>query len=104
MITDILDAMSEPSGDDGRLSAELRARLRETIAAELRRAWDEAVAAGVPTERLAEVVEQRRREIMSGGVGSDAGSDACSDAGSDVGSDDGENGGDDAVENGRVGN
>jgi hypothetical protein len=87
MITDILDAMSEPSGDDGRLSAEQRARLRETIAAELRRVWDEAVAAGVPADRLAEVVEQRRREIMSAVVGSD----------------DGQDGGDDAVDDGRVG-
>lgn len=67
------------------LSPEQRARLQQTITAELRRAWDEAVADGVPAERLAEVVERRRREILSAGP------------------DDAQHGRDDAVEDDRVG-
>ncbi|GAA0911354.1 hypothetical protein GCM10009557_85660 [Virgisporangium ochraceum] len=67
------------------LTPEQRALLQQTVTAELRRAWDEAVAAGVPAERLVEVVERRRRELLSAGV------------------DDAQHGGDDAVENDRVG-
>ena len=69
------------------LTPEQRARLQETITAELRRAWDEAVGAGVPADRLAEVVERRRRELLSALAGAD-----------DV-----RDGGDDAGDNGRVG-
>jgi hypothetical protein len=84
IIGGILDAMAEPSG--GRLTPEQRALLQQTITAELRRAWDEAVAAGVPAERLAEIVEKRRLEILSAVVVSD----------------DRKNGGDDPVDDDRV--
>jgi hypothetical protein len=86
IIRGILGAMAGTSDDGGRLSPEQRALLREAITAELRRAWDEAVAAGVPAERLAEVVERRRREILSAVLGSD----------------DRQNGGDDTVDDDRV--
>jgi hypothetical protein len=86
IIRGILDAMAGTSGGGSRLSPEQRAVLQHTITVELRRAWDEAVAAGVPAERLAEIVEKRRRELLSAVVGSD----------------DGQDGGDDAADNGRV--
>lgn len=79
-----LDPMAEPSG--GRLTPEQRALLQQTITAELRRAWNEAVSAGVPADQLAEIVENRRRELLSAVLGSD----------------DSENGQDDPVDDGRV--
>jgi hypothetical protein len=90
IIRGTLDAMAGTNGEHppgGPLSPEQRARLQEVITAELRRAWDEAVAAGVPADRLAEVVERRRREILSAVARVE----------------DAQHGGDDAVENHRVG-
>lgn len=84
IIRGILDAMAGTSG--GPLSQEQRALLQQTITAELRRVWDEAVAAGVPPERLAEIVEERRRRILSAVAGGD----------------DRQDGGDDPVDDDRV--
>ena len=83
--------MSGNSGGTGRFSPEQRELLERTITAELRRLWDEAVAAGVPAEALAEVIEQRRQAILSA-LGGSAG-----------GADDGKNGGHDTVDDGRIG-
>jgi hypothetical protein len=73
-------------GTDGpgeRLSAEQRERLTAAIAAELGRVWDAAVAAGVPPEKLAEVVEERRRAIQSEVAGAGSGGDDVEDGGDD---------------------
>jgi hypothetical protein len=42
-----------------------RALLEQVIVAELRRAWDAAVATGASPESLAHIVENRRRAIES---------------------------------------
>ena len=45
-----------------------RELLEQVIVAELRRAWDAAVATGATPESLARIVEERRRAIESTGV------------------------------------
>jgi hypothetical protein len=64
-----------------------RELLEQVIVAELRRAWDSAVAAGATPQSLARIVEERRRAIESAaGLADDV-----------------EHGGDDPVEDRRVG-
>ena len=45
------------------LTPEQRERIQRAILAELRRIRDEALAAGVPPETIARVVEERRRAL-----------------------------------------
>jgi len=71
-----------------------RELLEQVIVAELRRAWDSAVAAGATPESLARIVEERRRAIESAaGLTEDV-------AGL---TEDVEHGDDDPVDNGRIG-
>ena len=94
IMSGILDCMGETS-DGARFSLEQRERLRQAILGELIRAWDAAVAAGVPAEALVDIVNERRRAIESGLAEDPAASPAVDD---DV-----QDGGDDPVDNGRIG-
>jgi hypothetical protein len=87
--------MGETS-DVARFSPEQRERVRRAILGELIRAWDAAVAAGVPAEALVDIINERRRTIESGLSGEPAASPA-------VGGDDVQDGGDDPIDNGRIG-
>jgi hypothetical protein len=88
--------MGETSDAGARFSPEQRERVRQAIVGELIRAWDAAVAAGVPADALAGIIEARRRAIeasVSGGTG-----DSSAD-----GADDLQDGGGDAVDDSGVG-
>jgi hypothetical protein len=54
------------TSDAARFPPEQRERMRQAILGELIRARDTAVAAGVPAEAVAELLDERRRAIEAG--------------------------------------
>jgi len=60
--------MGEAAASGGALPEQVQAKLIELLAGELRGAWDEAVKAGVPASRLAQVVQERRRVVERSGI------------------------------------
>jgi hypothetical protein len=87
--------MGETS-DAARFSPEQRERVRQAIFAELIRARDAAIAAGVPAEALADMIDERRRAIESGLSGHLSALPA-------VDGDDVQDGGEESIGNGRIG-
>jgi hypothetical protein len=94
-VSGTLNRMGETS-DAARFSPEQRERVRQAILDELIRARDAAIAAGVPAEAIAEMIDERRRAIESDLSGDSPASPA-------VDGDDVQDGGDDSIDNDRIG-